>query len=523
MSCILDVQNLNIAFEKDNSIVSNVSFKLFEGKTLAIVGQSGSGKTLTAYALMGLLNNAYIDGKIIWQPPDVQTQAKPPQPYIFSASQNKNFYQAPPYQVGKDICMVFQEPLSALNPTQTVGLQITEAITTHQLYTKKQAYQHVLKSLNDVQLDVDYYGRYPHQLSGGQRQRVLIAMAIANQPKIIIADEPTTALDANIKRDILELLQTLKIRHNLSILMISHDLSMVKDFSDDIAIIHKGCIVEYNSSASIMQNPQHLYTQSLLQAHNLNFENSNNAKTTKNIEDSKQNTPLLNIDNLSVSLPQKITWSLTLKNSICGFKKIQGNVLLKTTNIKLEQGQTLGIVGQSGSGKSTLAMAILGCIDYTGDIYFKKNKIITKNMPKVQRRLIQAVYQDPFSSLSPRYSILNILKEGMDIHFPQETQQAKIDQIHEVLTKMDMDTALLTRYPHELSGGQRQRISIARALLLKPEIIILDEPTSALDVFSQQHILKLLHSIQLNTGVSYILISHDAYVVKSLSHAIHYM
>jgi microcin C transport system ATP-binding protein len=509
MHCILDVKNLNIAFNKNASVVSNISFKLFEGQTLAIVGQSGSGKTLTAYAIMGLLQNVDIDGSFIWKN----------QSYPFSAIQKQQqIDQNPPYKVGKDICMIFQEPLSALNPTQTVGFQIIEIIMAHQLCGKKQAYTQAKQLLCDVQLNADYYHHYPHQLSGGQRQRILIAMAIANKPKIIIADEPTTALDAVLKQEILELLHTLKIRYNLSILLISHDLHMVKNFSDEIAIMHKGKIVEQNHTQLLMMQPQHAYTQDLLAAQNLNIKNidTTTAATTINLD-------LLTLKDINVCLPAKITWSPSLKNSICGFKKIKGKELLKPTNIKLKQGQTLGIIGPSGSGKSTLAMSILGFTKYTGTICLKNNPIQPHTISLQNRRLIQAVYQDPFSSLSPRYSILNILKEGMDIHFTQETDIFKTQQIHIMLNKMDIDISILQRYPHELSGGQRQRISIARALLLKPEIIILDEPTSALDVFNQQHILKLLYQMQLDIKVSYILISHDEDVIHSLSHEIYYM
>lgn len=488
MNPILAIKNLNLSIDKQ-VLLKDIEFNLYKARTLALVGQSGSGKTLSANILMGLIkpdDNQILQGNVLWN--------------------NKNYpiNKDLPYKVGKDICMIFQEPMSALNPTKIVGLQIIEIILKHQTISVKHAKELAVSLLNDVELLAEHYNSYPHQLSGGQRQRILVTIAIANKPKIIIADEPTTALDADNKEKILSLLQKLQNKYEISILLISHDLYIVEKYAHEIGVMHKGQIIEQNITQNIIHNPQHTYTQELIKT-----------KLDK-LTLISNNKNLIIVDNISVNISDSIKWKFRLKN--LGFYKHLGKKILMPISFKINQGETLGIIGNSGSGKTTLAMSILGLIKFSGKIIFC-NKELSFPMKKAQRKNIQAVYQDPYSSLSPRYKIVEILQEGLNIHTTLNYQQ-KQDKISQILQEVGLDDTFLNKYPHQLSGGQRQRISIARALLLNPKLIILDEPTSALDVFSQKQVLMLLNKLQREKNISYLLISHDKQVINSMSHHI---
>ncbi len=493
---LFTLSNLNLTINS-KKLLSGINFELVPQQTLALVGQSGSGKTLTASVIMGLLNSTNkthdinLNGCVEWQG------------NIYQIGANNKL----PYAVGKDICMIFQEPLSAFNPTQTIGKQLIETILQHQNINAKLAYDLAIASLEQVQLKPLHYTYYPHQLSGGQRQRILIAMALVNKPKIIIADEPTTALDAENKHKVLSLLKNLQNKHELSLLLISHDLHMVKEYADDIAVMQYGKIIEINSSLNIFSQPQHEYTQALI--------NTKVDKLPLNYTGKK----LLDV-NISVKLADKLSWQPKIKNY--GFKyKIGANILAPTKFI-LNSAETIGIVGKSGSGKTTMAMAILGLLKYSGCI--KLNDENLKFPIKGEyRRQIQAVYQDPYSSLSPKYSVQKILQEGIDLYFNNLDKVTKQQKITQILFDVGLDEDILNKYPQQLSGGQRQRVAIARSLLIEPKILILDEPTSALDVFTQKQILTLLHKLQMQKHISYILISHDAEVVECLSHNIYYL
>jgi microcin C transport system ATP-binding protein len=488
MENILTINNLTISFKNNLKVVNKVNIKIPAGKTVAIVGESGSGKTLSALSILKLLpTNAKInEGEIIYK--------------------EKNLLKIPNYQIekirGNKITTIFQEPMSSLNPLHNIKKQINEIITNHSNISEKEATEKTKILLNNVGLDnlIDRINSYPFELSGGQRQRVMIAMAIANNPDLLIADEPTTALDVTIQLQILELLKKLQKKLNMAILFVSHDLGVVKNLADYVYIMKDGNIIEQNSKFNIFNNPIEKYTQELI-----------NTKTLKREKIIERKKLLMKIDKLKVWYPIK---KGLLKKTVNYVKAIN------SISFDLYENQTIGIVGESGSGKTSLALAILKLISSSGDILYENNNISLIDSKKFInfRKDIQIIFQDPFSSLSPRMTVQEIINEGLNIHFKSLTNQEKEDRSKKILSDVGLIfDDIFNRYPHEFSGGQRQRIAIARALILNPKLLILDEPTSALDVSIQKQILDLLNNLQNKYRLSYIFISHNIKVIESIS------
>ncbi|MDC1047426.1 dipeptide ABC transporter ATP-binding protein [Alphaproteobacteria bacterium] len=485
---LISIKNLKISFKHNQNVVNSVNIEIPKGKTVAIVGESGSGKTLSALSILKLLpGNANINsGSIIFK--------------------EKDLLQLPLNEIekirGNKISTIFQEPMSSLNPLHTIDKQIKEMITTHNKKNLGELNASVLNLLKEVNLE-DLMNRpniYSYELSGGQRQRVMIAMSIANNPDLLIADEPTTALDVTIQQQILSLLNKIQKQRNMSILFISHDLGVVNKIADYIYVMKDGEIIEQGEKLEIFNNPKNSYTKQLL-----GFQNKIR-KTHENKE-----VEILKIKNLKVWYP--------IKKGI--FKKTVNYVkAIDQINFSLKKRETLGIVGESGSGKTSLVLAILKLIKSSGTIEFDELdlNLIKKSKLKNIRKNIQIIFQDPFSSLSPRMNVQEILNEGMNVHFPKYSILEKKQIIKDILKETGMDYERdHNKYPHEFSGGQRQRIAIARALILKPKILILDEPTSALDISIQNQILDLLQNLQEKYSLSYIFISHDMNVIRSVS------
>ena len=491
MEKIISINNLSIAFSKYTEVVKNVNIDVVKGKTTAIVGESGSGKTLSALSILKLLpNGANIKtGKIKYN--------------------NKNLLNLSQKEIqnirGNKISTIFQEPMTSLNPLHTINKQIEEIITTHNTISKKEAKERTIKLLNEVGLN-DISSRpkiYPYELSGGQRQRAMIAMSIANEPDVLIADEPTTALDVTIQLQILELLQNIQRKMGMSLIFISHDLAVVKKLSDYIYVMKDGKIIEFGTSEKIFNTPKHEYTKELVS-------NQNNIKENN----SSKSKSIINIKNLDVWYPIK---KGLLKRTIDYVKAI------KNVSFNLNVGETIGIVGESGSGKTSLILAILNLIKSKGEIVINAKNL--NNLSKKEildlRKDIQVVFQDPFSSLSPRMNIEDIISEGLMVHYPAISLKEKKQKVKNILEKVGLEYEhTIEKYPHEFSGGQRQRIAIARALILEPKILILDEPTSALDVTIQNQILNLLNELQKELDLSYIFISHDMRVIRAVANKI---
>jgi microcin C transport system ATP-binding protein len=501
---LLAIENLNIAFG-DKTVVDNLTLQIAPGERLALVGESGSGKTITALSILRLAQNARIKGSIRLQGEELLTQ---------SEEQIRRVR-------GADIAMVFQEPMSALNPLFTIGNQIIETLILHENLTQQEAREKTIALLartgiREPERRVD---SYPHQLSGGQLQRAVIAMALACKPKLLIADEPTTALDMTVRARIVKLLLDLqeedlernhqagKPGEGMAILLITHDLNLVHRFAQRVAVMEHGKLVESNTTQTLFQAPQHPYTIKLL--------NSIPVRNIVPVNSAAQ--LLLEARELRVEYPKKATgWR--------GLFRDERFIALAGANVSLRVGETIGVVGESGSGKSTLAQAILGLIrTQSGDLQVEG--ISCNSLSKRQRRALcarlQVVFQDPFGSLSPRHTIEQIVGEGLRLHFSELTEPERYQRIVDVLRDVGMPEAVLERYPHEFSGGQRQRIAIARAIVLKPKILVLDEPTSALDVSIQNQVLELLVSLQKKYGLSYLLITHDFQVVNALAHRLY--
>lgn len=488
---LLSIEDLSVEFISGENVqraVNNINFSINKGETLALVGESGSGKSVTAHSILRLLPYPlarHPSGKIIYQGKDLLAAAPE---YLRKVR-------------GNHIAMIFQEPMSSLNPLHTIEKQINEILILHKGMNAKQASVRTLELLTLVEIPnpAQRMNSYPHELSGGQRQRVMIAMALANEPELLIADEPTTALDVTVQQTILELLSDLQERLGMSILLISHDLNLVRRVAHRVCVMRNGEIVEQAACAEIFSNPQHPYTQELLGAE----------PSGTPVPHSPSET-LLETRDLRVWFPIK---KGIFQRTADYIKAVDG------ISFTLQRGQTLGVVGESGSGKSTLGLAILRLINSKGGIFYAGNAIDQLSQKEVRplRRDIQVVFQDPFGSLSPRMSVSDIIGEGLHIHKmgnAQEQEQAIIAALQEV--GLDPDTR--HRYPHEFSGGQRQRIAIARALVLKPKLIVLDEPTSALDRTVQRQVVELLRNLQLKYNLTYVFISHDLAVVKALSH-----
>ncbi len=491
---LMSIQNLSIAFEQGhtkNTIVRNINMEILTGKTLALVGESGSGKSAIALSILQLLPYPiayHPSGRILFNHLDL-------------LSLNKKSLHA---IRGNQISMIFQEPMSALNPLHTIEQQIGETLRAHQGLNKQQAKIKILEWLTKVEIAHPQrcLKSYPHELSGGERQRVMIAMALVNTPKILIADEPTTALDVAVQKSILALIHSLKEDLNMGVLLISHDLHMIKNYSDSIAVMHNGSIVEQGTANDIFNNPQHHYTQKLMAA-----------EPSGQPIPASQPYPLLTAKKIHVRFA--LNKPLFSKNK-------RWLTAVDNVDIQVNKGETLGIIGESGSGKSTLAMALMLLQKSEGTILFEDIalKKLTPRQLRASRKAFQVVFQDPFSSLSPRMSIHHIITEGLDVFENTLSKQQKTLKVIDVLKETGLDPNIRHRYPHEFSGGQRQRIALARALILKPKLLILDEPTSSLDPLVQNQIIELLKSLQKKHNLSYIFISHDLKVIQALSHHI---
>ena len=490
MNNILEVSNLSINFAtRDGSFkaVDNISFNIESNKTMALVGESGSGKSVTAMSILQLLPRPQASYS---QASSIKFKGDE----IIDASNDKLLNIR-----GNIVSMVFQEPMTSLNPYHRVGDQITESILLHTDSTKKEAIDEAKKLLELVEID-DIERRfyaYPHELSGGQRQRIMIAMALVNKPQLLIADEPTTALDVTIQAQILDLMSKLKNELGMSILFITHDLGLVQQFSDHVCVMKDGIIVEQGVTSDVFNNPGHDYTKRLLDAEPKPKETSTISKN-----------PIIQVDNLNVY------YNIPSANI---FKKSTFHAV-KDVSFKIFENTTIGLVGESGSGKSTLGKAIANLISYEGGVFFK-GKDLNSNSSKEKKELkknIQIVFQDPYGSLSPRMTIGEIVGEGLGVHFKLSKKEREL-KIDKVLSDVGIEVNAKNKYPHEFSGGQRQRIAIARSLIMNPSFMILDEPTSALDRSIQIQVINLLKSIQDEYGLTYLFISHDLKVIRSMS------
>lgn len=492
---LLSIKNLSTSFrvgQKEIEAVKDVSFDVQEGETVAVVGESGSGKSVTALSTLKLLpypKAFHTSGAILFEGDD-----------LLKAS-DKHLREVR----GNHISMIFQEPMTSLNPLHTVEKQIGETLALHKGLIGDRARDRIVDVLEMAGFSngAERLHAYPHELSGGQRQRVMIAMALACEPKLLIADEPTTALDVTIQAQLLDLLSKLQQDLNMAMMLITHDLNIVKKVSDRIVVMKDGEVQESGKTSTIFKSPKKAYTKHLLQS-----EPRGHA-----VEVEPDGETLLRTEGLHVGFP--------IKKGILK-RKVGEITAVAHACIELKKGHTLGIVGESGSGKTTLAMAILKLQNADGKIWFENKPISEFKRRQVRplRREMQIVFQDPYGSLSPRMSIEQIIAEGLEIHKLASSEEQKEKMVIQALTEVGLDPETRHRYPHEFSGGQRQRICIARALVLKPKLIVLDEPTSALDRSVQSEVIDLLKELQLKHGLSYLFISHDLAVVKAISHEV---
>ncbi|HLO22528.1 MAG TPA: ABC transporter ATP-binding protein [Methyloceanibacter sp.] len=492
---LIDVKDLSVDFNSGETVthaVKHVSFDIGDAETVALVGESGSGKTVTALSILRLLPYpaaSHPSGAILFKGENVLKLSPPALRQIR----------------GNKISMIFQEPMTSLNPLHTIERQIAEVLKIHRGLSDRAARERVLDLLNKVGID-DPEGRlqcYPHQLSGGQRQRVMIAMALANEPDLLIADEPTTALDVTIQAQILELLLKLKAEFNMAMLLITHDLGIVRKMADRVCVMNNGEIVERGATADIFAAPKHPYTKHLI---------ASEPKGSPPAANPKAKT-ILEAKDLRVWFPIKRGF---LRQTVGHIKAVDG------IDLAVKEGQTLGVVGESGSGKTTLGLALLRLISSEGPIVYLGNRIDGYDSKRMRplRRHMQIVFQDPYGSLSPRLSIGQIIEEGLVIQNPSLTREERSERVARALQEVGLKPEWRDRYPHEFSGGQRQRIAIARALVLEPKFLILDEPTSALDVSVQAQIVDLLRDLQRRHKLAYLFISHDLKVVRALANSI---
>ena len=515
---MLQVHNLTVKFlsgKVENEVVKKISFDLKENKILGIVGESGSGKSVTSLAVLGLLpKNTIQEGTIFFDEKNLLKIS------------DKEFQQIR----GNKIAMIFQEPMSSLNPTLTCGSQVAEVLKQHTGLNKKEMYQEVISLFQKVKLPLPdrIFNSYPHQISGGQKQRVMIAIAIACKPDLLIADEPTTALDVTVQKEIILLLKELQKENKMSILLISHDLSLVSEIADDVIILFKGEIVEKGNTTDIFHSPQHDYTKGLINSKpNLN----QRLKKLPTVEDFIKNKIFTDVYtkrerdayHSKIYRLKPLLEIVDLKKYFNTSVRFTRKPLIKavdTISFKLYEGETLGLVGESGCGKTTLGRSIMQLEKVTSGKIFYKGKDIThlsKTALRNLRKEIQIIFQDPFSSLNPRISIGNAILEPMNVHGVLSNYKERKVYVIELLKKVGLEEDHFNKYPHEFSGGQRQRIGIARAIALKPKIIICDESVSALDVSVQAQVLNLLNELKSTFNFSYIFISHDLSVVKYMS------
>lgn len=517
---ILDVSGLNISFgknKKTTTVVNSIDFSLYENEILAIVGESGSGKSVTSKAIMGLLSdkNTHIKGRIEFE----QTSLLSISPKEFAGLR------------GNDIAMIFQEPMSALNPSLTCGFQVAEILLHHNKVTASQVKKEVLQLFEKVKLPrpQDIYTSYPHQISGGQMQRVIIAMAIACKPKILIADEPTTALDVTVQKEILQLLKDLQKQTGMSVLFISHDLALVCELADRVVVMYKGSIIEKGSVKEIFEAPKMPYTKALLASRptlDVRYKIlptiasiADNSFTPKSISSQQRakkhqkiytKTPLLRVENIAKSYFSKVGF----------FGQTQEIKAVNGVSFDVFEGETLGLVGESGCGKSTLGKVILQLEKATKGAIFYKGKEITSLKSKDLRSLrkdIQLIFQDPYASLNPRKIIGEAIMEPMEVHNIGGSKKQQKEKAMKLLSRVGLESSYFHRYPHELSGGQRQRVGIARTIAMEPKLVICDESVSALDISVQAQVLNLLNELKEDFGFTYIFISHDLAVVKYMA------
>ena len=489
---LLKVNNLSVSFKTNDGIVDavkKVNFTLKSSETLAIVGESGSGKSVSSNALMRLLpDNAIID-------PQSQIEFEGESVLEKSEREMQSIR-------GDRIGMIFQEPMTSLNPYLRVGIQVAEAIMCHRKVSKSQAKQRVIELFNLVHLPMPEksYTKYPHEFSGGQLQRIMIAMALINEPDILIADEPTTALDVTVQAEVLSLIKEIQGKMGMAILFITHDLGVVKHFADRVIVMCKGELVEEGMTQSLFDSPKHDYTRMLINSIPKGAKDPVNAAAPE----------LLSADDIRVKFLVKPHF---IKSKNQYFEAVKG------ISLNLKQGETLGIVGESGSGKSTLGRALIGLLPSSGRIVYKGQDVSLLNDKQRHslKKDVQMVFQDPYGSLSPRMTVGEIITEGLTVHQPHLSKQERLERARKALIEVRLEPSSINRYPHEFSGGQRQRIAIARALILEPSFILLDEPTSALDRSVQLTVIDLLKDIQTKHNIGFLFISHDLSVVKALS------
>ena len=523
MSSLIEVKNLSVDFKTDEAVVKavrDISFNIPKGKTVGLVGESGSGKSVTALSIMRLIPEppgSISGGEVFLDKEDI---LKLPEPRMRKIRGNR-------------ISMIFQEPMSSLNPVFTVGNQISEALILHRDMNKKEALEETIRLLAQVEVDnpSERVKSYPHQLSGGQRQRVMIAMAIACNPDLLIADEPTTALDVTIQKQIMELLKNLQKKYSMSVLFITHNLGLISEIADEVLVMYKGCIVEKNTTSEIFKNPSHPYTKGLIACRPTLDKDSRRLPVmddymdeqgkalepdkekwgTKTVKQLSSKEVLLEVKNLKKYFPLKKTL----------FGKVQSWVkAVDDVSFVIRKGETLGLVGESGCGKTTLGRVILKLLSATeGDVKYQGQNVMNLSWKEMKplRRKMQVIFQDPYSSLNPRMTIGSAIMEPMVIHNLGEDKKERIKKTERLLERVGLRVDMLNRYPHEFSGGQRQRICIARALAVQPEFIICDESVSALDVSIQSQIINLLLDLQDEMDLTYIFISHDLAVVKFIS------
>ncbi|HEY4200978.1 MAG TPA: ABC transporter ATP-binding protein [Devosiaceae bacterium] len=494
---ILDARNIAVDFKVEGGIVEavrDVSFQLHKGETIALVGESGSGKSVTARTLMRLLTKRAKIG------PNARITLDGKNVLGFSEKQMRALR-------GNKLAMIFQEPMSSLNPVYTIGQQICEVLHLHNKISSNEATSRAKALLEEVQIPEPgaRLRQYPHQLSGGQRQRVMIAMALANRPDILIADEPTTALDVTVQAQILNLIKDLKAKYGMAVILITHDLTIVRQFSDYVYVMQNGVVQEHNRTEEVFRNPQHAYTRHLLAS-----------------EPRGEANPLVGAQD-TVLEGRNVDVTFTLKRG--GMFKPDFFELKAVDNLSiiLRRHETLGLVGESGSGKTTFGQALIRLIgNQGGEIFFDGEPVHGKDRQAMRplRSRMQIVFQDPFASLNPRMSIRQIIEEGLVVNGIGANSRDRVDRVRQALRDSGMPDTILNRFPHEFSGGQRQRIAIARAIALEPEFILLDEPTSALDLSVQAQIIDLLRKLQNEKGLSYLFISHDLKVVRALCHRV---
>jgi microcin C transport system ATP-binding protein len=492
---LLSVRDLSVAFgqgETRTLAVDHISFDLKQGETLALVGESGSGKSVTALSVLKLLPYpaaSHPSGQILFRGEDLLAKGE------------KSLRAVR----GNKITMIFQEPMTSLNPLHTIEQQVGEILRIHRGMGEKAARARIIELLEEVGIREPQkrLGAYPHQLSGGQRQRVMIAMALANEPELLIADEPTTALDVTVQAQILELLASLKARLGMSVLFITHDLGVVRKIADRVCVMTKGKIVEQGETEQIFSAPKHDYTRHLIASE----------PKGEPLPSATDAEPVMVGDKVKVWFPIKEGFFRRTVDHVKAVDEI---------DLVVRAGQTLGVVGESGSGKTTLGLALARMISSQGHIRFAGRDIDQLSFKEMRplRRELQIVFQDPFGSLSPRMSVSEIIEEGLKIHEPDKSAAERDRQVVEALKEVGLDPATRFRYPHEFSGGQRQRIAIARAMVLKPRFVMLDEPTSALDMSVQAQVVDLLRELQRKYNLAYLFISHDLKVVRALANEV---